>query len=115
GVRMFVTWTTLDNGWSIATGTPSAAADRSFFQYMGLLGLAWLVMLLAGIVMARLLWRRIDNGIAATIDVAGQLAAGRAAEFPQAGIRELTSLSGAITTLFARERKARAESDAANA
>jgi CheY-like chemotaxis protein/two-component sensor histidine kinase len=46
--------------------------------------------------------------------VATDLAAGKATAFPQANIRELASLSDAVTTLFVRERKARAESDAAN-
>jgi signal transduction histidine kinase len=114
GLAVFTTWTTLDNGWWIATGTPSAASDRALAQYAGLLGLAWLVMLLAGLIMARIFSQHLERGIATTIGVADQLAGGRPAEFPQSSIRELANLSDVIATLFARERKARAESDAAN-
>ena len=114
GVSVFTTWTTLDNGWWIATGTPTAASDRALAQYAGLLGITWLVMLLAGLIMARLFCQHIERDIATTIEVADELAGGRPAEFPKSSIRELASLSESIATLFARERKARAESDAAN-
>ena len=107
GVSVFTTWTTLDNGWWIATGTPTAASDRALAKYAGLLGVTWLVM-------ARLFCQHIERDIATTIEVANELAGGRPAEFPKSSVRELASLSDSIATLFARERKARGESDAAN-
>lgn len=114
GLSVFTTWTKIANGWWIATGTPSAASDRALAQYAGLLALAWLAILLAGLVMARVFCQRLERSVEATIEVANELASGRAASFPQSDIRELAALSDAIATLFARERKARAESDAAN-
>lgn len=115
GVSVFTTWTTLSNGWSIATGTPSAAADSALARYAGLLGATWLAVLAAGLIMAGLLLRRIDRSIATTTAIATRLAAGEAAEFPAENVRELASLAETVTRLFMREREARAESDAANA
>ena len=114
GLAVITTWTALENGWWIATGTPTAAPDRALARYAALLGLAWLVMLLAGLVMARMFCQHLERAIESTIDVANRLAAGSPADFPHSNIRELDSLSAAIATLFARERQARAESDAAN-
>ena len=42
GLAVLTTWTALDNGWWIATGTPTAAPDRALARYAALLGLAWL-------------------------------------------------------------------------
>lgn len=114
GRSTFTAWARMDSGYSIAVATLSEPTDMALTRYLGMLASVWVVMLLVGYVLARLLWTRIDRSIAATAETATALASGRAAEFPASGFVELGGLSAAIRNLFHRERQARAKEEAAN-
>ncbi|MDB5806269.1 MAG: Chemotaxis protein methyltransferase CheR [Betaproteobacteria bacterium] len=114
GVASYTAWTQLDNGWWIAAGYPAEESDRALVRYISLLGLAWLAMILLGLVMARLLWRRIGDSIDATAEVAARRAAGERVPFPATSFAELVGLSRAVDRLFARESAARAQAETAN-
>jgi signal transduction histidine kinase len=113
-IAVFTAWATLDNGWAVAAGTPAAGSDTAFYRFVALLGGAWLVMLLTGIVMARILYSRIDRSLVSTVEVAKRRASGESAAFPASTFAELVELSGAIEKLFEQEREARALSESAN-
>ena len=114
GLSVFSAWTRTRSGWIVVTSHPSEAADSALAQYLALLTLVWLAVLLTGLVMARLLYRRIDKSLTTTVTVANQLAAGQAATFPPTSFGELNTLAGAFEILFTQERRARAEAEAAN-
>ncbi|HEY4371044.1 MAG TPA: ATP-binding protein [Burkholderiales bacterium] len=114
GTATFTAWAPLANGWWVALGTPVEASDRALTQYIALLGSVWLLMILVGLIMARILWKRIDESLAATGEAAVRRAAGEMAPFPQSTFAELASLSQVIDRLFTRERAARAQAEAAN-
>ena len=114
GEGTFTAFSRLADGWFMGVATPSGPLDRAFARYLGLLGGAWLAMLLLGLLLTRFLMSSIHSNVAATVAAASQLAAGRPAEFPKAAVAELVAISDAIRSLFQRERQARAQSESAN-
>jgi signal transduction histidine kinase len=114
GVDVFTAFTRLDNGWTLGVATPSAQSDRALATYLVGLVTVWLAVLVLGVALARVLLRRIDRSIAQTVEAANELAAGHQVSFPPATVRELSALSSALSSLFQRERQARAEEEAAN-
>ena len=114
GENTFTAFRKLEEGWYIGVATPSAPVDRAFSRYMAILGGVWVAMLLLGVLLTRFLMARIGDNVAATVDTASQLAAGRAVEFPRSTVAELATISDAIRSLFLRERQARAQEETAN-
>jgi signal transduction histidine kinase/ActR/RegA family two-component response regulator len=114
GESTFTAFIRLENGWYMGVATPSAPLDQAFAKYLALLGGGWLAMLLLGLLLTRVLMKRINSDVAATVEAASQLATGRPADFPSFAVAELLQISDAIRSLFQRERQARAQSEAAN-
>ena len=114
GYPVFTAYTQMENGWWVVVGAPAATANRAVLQFLGLLGIIWLAALLGGLIMARLLWRRIGDSLEATAAVAARRAAGERVPFPATNFAELLGLSRAVDRLFARESSARAQAEAAS-
>jgi signal transduction histidine kinase len=114
GENTFTAFRRLAEGWYIGVATPSAPVDRAFSRYLAILGGAWAALLLLGMVLTRFLMARINDNVAATVETASQLAAGKPAEFSRSTVAELATISDAIRSLFQRERQARAKEEAAN-
>jgi hypothetical protein len=114
GVSVFAAWKVLNNRWAIATGSPTAAADRDAFKTGALFLAAWIATLVAVLLMARLLWKSIDRSIHTTATIAGQLASGQPTAFPPSTLVELAGLARSIEVLFERERAARASVEASS-
>lgn len=114
GENTFTAFRRLKQGFYIGVATPSAPADNAIAGYLAILGGVWAAMLLLGLGLTRVLMTRINSNVAATVATASQLAAGKAAEFPHTSLAELAAISGAVRSLFLRERRARAEEETAN-
>jgi len=114
GVASYTAWARLPAGWYVITAVPAEQGEAALARSLALLLGLWLLALLTGLIMARLLYRRIDRSLIATVEVANLRARGQSAAFPDATFGELVELSGAIDTLFEQERHARGEAEAAN-
>jgi signal transduction histidine kinase/ActR/RegA family two-component response regulator len=115
GITSYTAWARVPIGWTVVASSPVEDAEATLLRSLALWFSLWLAALLTGLIMARLLYRRIDNSLASTVDAATRRARGERTAFPDTTFEELAELSGAIDSLFEQERRARDEAEAASA
>jgi signal transduction histidine kinase/ActR/RegA family two-component response regulator len=114
-VLSYTAWARVPLGWTVVLSSPAEESENALLRSLGLWFSLWLIALLTGLVMARLLYRRIGRSLEATVEVANRRAQGERVPFPDTTFGELAQLSGAIDSLFEQERRARDQAEAASA
>jgi signal transduction histidine kinase/ActR/RegA family two-component response regulator len=76
GIPVYTAWTTGRHGWWVASATPSQPMATSFFGYLGLFALLWLLVMLAGTAYAVAKGRLIAGSLASLERQAKSLARG---------------------------------------
>jgi PAS domain S-box-containing protein len=83
-------------GWSVAIGVPVKELHASLLRRLGVIALSGLLVLLAGIVLARRLGRQIAEPVQALVAPALAIGRGEAATLPPPALRETAEVASAL-------------------
>lgn len=121
GLRVYNTWTTINNGWTVTYGPPASAIEAPLKQSLVLLAGSWLLAFGLGLALALRKQRRLARYFHMLLVKADSVEGGWPIRFAESDIDELNQVlrklheaRGALQEALEREREAREAAEHAN-
>lgn len=102
GTHVLAAWERIPLGWTVTVGIPQEAVDAPIRRQIGWLAVGGLLLLFLALAVSLSLARKLGLGLAAAIDDAQKLAAGRPPTAPPSRVRELARLFDAMRVTHQR-------------